>query len=82
MEHLSQIGLIRNFATGHVGPCWHVVYDNKFEMVYSSRKPTNEVDKICNKLFETNRELYAEDKFDDKGTLIYCPLPLHNVWLT
>ena len=53
-EHLSQIGLIRHLQTGQVGPHWHVVFDDKFEMVYSSGESTAEMDKICNNLFENN----------------------------
>ena len=33
-------------------------------------------------MFDTSRELYAEDEFDDIGVLIYRPPPLHDVWLT
>ena len=81
-EHSSQVGLVRHLKTGHISPQWHLVFDDKFETVYSSGQPTAEVDKICTELFESGRELYAEDEFDDDGILIYQPPPLDDIWLT
>ncbi len=39
------------------------------------------IETICNGLFQRNRELYAEDKLDEAGNIIYRPPPLHEVWL-
>jgi hypothetical protein len=39
------------------------------------------VESICNGLFERNQELYAEDKLNEAGNIIYQPPPLHEVWL-
>ena len=37
------------------------------------------VDAICNQLFESNQDVYAEDKFSVDGELIYSPPPLNEV---
>jgi hypothetical protein len=34
------------------------------------------VDTICNNLFDYNRDVYADDKFESSGNLIYNPPPL------
>ncbi len=39
------------------------------------------MDEIYNNLFEFKRDVYAEDEFDVNGNLVYCPLPLDEVWL-
>ncbi len=39
------------------------------------------VESICNGLIQRNRELYAEDKLNEAGKIIYRPPPLHEVWL-
>ena len=36
---------------------------------------------ICNLLWETNREIYAEGEFDANEHLTYTPPPLNDVWL-
>ena len=81
-EHSSQIGLVCHLKTGHISPQWHLVFDGKFETVYCSGQPTPEVDQICNNLFDSSREEFAEEEFDEEGGLIYKPPPLDDVWLT
>jgi hypothetical protein len=36
-KHSSTVGLILNIATGHVSPQYHVVHDEKFSTVTSTR---------------------------------------------
>ena len=64
-----------------MSPQFHVVFDDLFRTVFSSGDNDEVIDAICNNLFETNREVYAEDEFDADRNLIYHPLPLDEVWL-
>ena len=82
-EHSTLVGNVRHLKTGHVSPQYHCVFDDLFETVFASA-PNKEVlfEAISNLLWENNRELYAEDEFDNGGNLIYTPPPLDNVWLT
>ena len=59
-----------------MSPQFHVVFDDLFQTVFSSGKDDVLVDRICNELFRYNRDVYAEDKFDSAGNLVYCPPPL------
>jgi len=57
------------------------VFDNLFETVNCTGADDRVIESICNELFQHNRELYAEDKLDEAGNIIYRPPPLHEVWL-
>ena len=80
-EHSSLVANVRNLSTGFVSPQFHVVFDDLFQTVFSSGDNDVLVDRICNKLFEYNRDIYAEDEFDSVGNLVYRPPPLDDVWL-
>ena len=41
-----------------------------------------ELDRICQRLFDGDREKYVEEEFDDYGVFIYEPPPLDGVWLS
>lgn len=81
-SHSSTVALVRNFHTGHVSPEYHVVFDDKFETVFSDGKSLEELDKICSELFVNSRELYVKDEYNEDGTLIYKPPPLDEVWFS
>jgi hypothetical protein len=81
-SHSSTVALVRNLHTGYVSPQYHVVFDDKFETVFSDGKSSEELDRICADLFVNSRELYVEDEYDEDGMLIYRPPPLDEVWLS
>ena len=58
----------------HTSPQFHVVFDNLFETVNCIGVDDHVVESICNGLFQRNQELYAEDKLDEAGNIIYQPL--------
>jgi hypothetical protein len=64
-----------------VSPQFHVVFDDSFQTVFSSGDNDAVMYAICNNLFDTNQEVYAEDDFDADGNLVYRPPPLDEVWL-
>ena len=51
------------------------------QTVFTNGKSSGELDKICAELFVSNRECFAEDKYDDDGILVYKSPPLNDVWL-
>lgn len=80
-EHSSLVANVRHLGTGHVSPQFHVVFDDHFHTVFGDGERNEFTDAICDLLWNSNRELYAEDEFDEDGNLIYSPPPLDNVWL-
>ena len=73
--HSSTVALVRNLHTGHVSPQYHVVFDDKFETVFSNGKTDEEFDKLYEQLFVNQRECYVEEEYDENGILIYEPPP-------
>ncbi len=80
-EHSSLVANVRHLTTGYISPQFHVVFDDLFEAVNCIGVDDRDVESICNGLFQRNQELYAEDKLDEAGNIIYRPPPLHEVWL-
>ena len=80
-EHSSLIANIRHLTTGHVSPQYHCVFDDLFQTVYSAGENTSITDAICDLLWENNRDIYAEEEYDNDGMLVYQPPPLDKVWL-
>ena len=72
---------MQNLHTGFIGPQYHIVSDGKFEAVFSGSTSDEELDEICQRLFDRNRENCVEEEFDNNGVLIHEPPPLDNVWL-
>ena len=73
---------MRNLHTGFISPQYHVVFDDKFETVFSGSMSAEDLDKIFKRLFDGDRENYVKEEFDDDGVLIYEPPPLDEVWLS
>ena len=81
-SHSSLVAMIRNLHTGFVSPQYHVVFDDKFDTIFCDGKSTAELDAICDELFTSSRDYYAEEEYDENGLLIYKPPPLDEVWLS
>ena len=82
-DHSSLVALVRHLGTGHVSPQWHVVFDDKFESVFSTGCISDDdFDRICSTLYDESRDWYLEpEDFDDDGDLVYEPPPLDEVYL-
>ena len=71
-EHSLLVATVCHLTTGHVSPQYHVVFDDLFHTVFGDvNDALNKA--ICDILWQTDRELYAEDKFNAEGELIYTP---------
>jgi len=83
-EHSSLVALVRHLGTGYVSPQWHVVFDDKFESVFSAGIISDEeFDKICSTLYDDSRDHYVPPSdVDEDGNFVYYPPPLEDVWLT
>ena len=81
-EHSLAVALVQNLHMGLFSPKYHVVFNNKFEMVFHNGKSTEELDKICNELFLISQDCYVEEEYNEDGVLIYKPPPLDKVWLS
>lgn len=80
-EHSSLVANVRHLSTGYVSPQFHIVFDDHFHTVYGDPERDTYTNTICDLLWETDREIYAEDEYGPDGTLIYSPPPLDEVWL-
>ena len=80
--HSSLVANVRHLKTGHVSPQFHVVFDDNFFTVFGTGEKSTVTDAIAEKLWDSNRELFAEAEYDDDGMLVYEPPPLDDVWLT
>ena len=49
---------------------------------YSSGEDDGVVDAICDRLFESNSDIYVEPEYDFDDELVYSPPPLDEIWLT
>ena len=81
-EHSLLVAKVHHLSTRFVSPQYHVVFDDKFETVFSSGFDDEVVDAICNRLFESNKDIYVEPEFNFDGELVYSPPPLDEIWLT
>jgi len=81
-EHSSLVARVRNLETCFVSPQYHVVFDDRFETVFSSGEDDEVIDRICQQLFEDSRDVYVEPEYNDDGDLVYSPPPLDEVWLS
>ena len=59
-----------------------MVFDDKFETVFSAGEDDEMIDAICTQLFESSRDIYVEPEYNDEKELVYSPPPLDEVWLT
>ena len=57
------------------------MFDDLFETTVITGDNDPVVDNICNDLFDSSRDWYAEEEFDPDGQLIYRPPPLAEVCL-
>ena len=80
-EHSSLVAKVRHLTTGYVSSQYHVVFDDLFHTVFGDGNDAIN-NAICDILWQTDREIYAEDEFDADGELIYTPPPLDDVWLS
>ena len=73
---------VRNIRTSYVSPQFHVIFDDLFQTIFSLDDNDMIVDAICNQLFESNWDIYAEDEFSVDEELIYSLPPLDDVRLS
>ncbi len=57
--------MVRNLHTGHIGPQYHVVFDNIYETIFNIGASEDQFDAVCNKLFENSCNWYTEEEYDD-----------------
>ena len=65
--HSSLVANARNLRAGYIGPHFHVVFDDLFEMVSNSGEHIMMIDAICNHLLKSNWDLYTGDEFSTEG---------------
>ena len=83
-EHSTLVALVRHLGSGHVSPQWHVVFDDKFQSVFSNGAMSDEdFDELCSLLYDTSRDHYVPPSdVDEDGNYVYYPPPLDDIWLS
>ena len=72
-EHSTLVETVRNLKTRCISPQYHVVFDDLFETTVCRNDNDPVIDKICNDIFDSSWDWYAEEECDPKGKLIYRP---------
>ncbi len=82
-EHSTLVALVRHLGSGHVSPQWHVVFDDKFETVFSAGYISDkDFDDICSTLYDNCRDHYVPPSdVDEDGNFVHYPTPLDDIWL-
>ena len=80
-EHSTLVANVRHLQTGYTSPQCHLFFDDLFKTAFWLGDNDPVIGNICNELFDSGRDWYAEEWFDSVGQLIYCPPPLSEVWI-
>ena len=80
-EHSTLVANVRNLWTGYILPQYHLVFDDLFKTTVRQGDNQPVIDTICNDMFDSSWDRYAEEEYDSSGQLIYRPPPLADVWL-
>jgi transposase InsO family protein len=84
-KHASNIGLIKNIATGYVSPQFHTIYDDFFSTVANAGELADDVERVnledLIKVLGGVLENHLEDEVGEDGLPIRPP-PIHVDWLT
>ena len=80
-EQSTLVVTFRNLKTGYISPQYHIVFDVLFETTFCRGQNDPVIDQLCNGIFDSSRDWYAEEEYDTEGQLIYRPPPLNDVWL-
>ena len=59
-EHSTLVANVWNLTTGYISPQYHVVFDDLFETEIWEGENEPVIDRICNDLFDSSREWYAQ----------------------
>ncbi len=70
-KHSPLVAMVIHLGTGYLSPQYHVVFDDLFETVFSSGSNNVLVDSICENLYGTICEIYANDEYDANKNLFY-----------
>ena len=70
-DHYFLVATVKNLRITYVSHQCHVVIGDLFQTIFSSGDNEIFVDAICNQLFESHWDIYAEDEFSVDGELIY-----------
>ena len=57
------------------------MFDDLFKRTVWQGDNDTVIDTICNDLFDSSQDWYAEEEYDASGQLIYHPPPLADFWL-
>ena len=60
-KHSTLVATVRNLKTGYISPQYHIVFDELFETTFHRGENNPVIDQICNDLFGSIQDWYAEE---------------------
>ena len=72
-NHSSLVANFCNLRNGYISPQYHLVFDDLFDTAVRTGDNDPVIDNICNYLFDSSRDWYAEEEFEPDGQWIYLP---------
>ena len=66
-EHSTLIANVCHLRTGYISPQYHPILDDLFETAVRLGDNDPIIENICNDLFDSCRDWYAEEEFDSVG---------------
>ena len=77
--HSTLVANVRNLRNGYISPQYHLAFDDLFETTVRQGDNDPIIDTICNDLFDSSRDWYAEEEYESSVKLIYRPPSLADV---
>ena len=69
-EHYTLVANVCHLQTRYISTQYHLVFDDFFETAFCLRENDPVIENICNDLFDSCRDWYAEEEVDSVGQLI------------
>ena len=66
-EHSTLVANFCNLRNGYISPQYHLVFDDLFDTAVRTGDNDPVIDNICNDLFDSSRDWYAEEEFEPDG---------------
>ena len=59
-NHSTLVATVQKLKTGYISPQYHIFFDDLFETTFRRGKNNPVIDQVCNDLFDSSRDWYAE----------------------
>ena len=60
-KHSTLVATVQKLKTGYISPQYNIVFDDLFETTFHRGKNNPVIDQICNDIFNSSQDWYAEE---------------------